>query len=169
MHLRPARPDDADLLVDLVALAVAWSGRDAADHAQVLGDDHLVRYVEGWPRTGDRGTVAVDDEGCPLGGAWLRLLPASRPGYSYVADDVPELTLAVLPHGRGRGVGTRLLDACLTGDLPAVSLSVEDGNDRARGMYLRRGFVVVGREGGSDVMLRTAPGGPATAGSTATW
>ncbi|MCG2801081.1 MAG: GNAT family N-acetyltransferase [Cellulomonas sp.] len=158
MHHRPAGPDDLDLLVDLVALAVAWSGRREVGRAEVLGDDHLVRYVEGWPRAGDRGTVAVDDQGRPLGGAWLRLLPASRPGYGYVADDVPELTLAVLPHGRGRGVGTSLLDACLTGDLPAVSLSVEDGNDRARGMYLRRGFVVVGRAGGSDVMARPAPG-----------
>lgn len=81
---------------------------------------------------------------------------------------MPELTLAVLPHGRGRGIGTILLDACLTGDLPAVSLSVEDGNDLARGMYLRRGFVVVGREGGSDVMLRTAPGGSAPTASTTT-
>lgn len=166
MHLRPAGPDDVDLLVDLVALAVAWSGRDAVGRAQVLGDDHLVRYVEGWPRAGDRGTVAVDAQDRALGGAWLRLLTASRPGYGYVADDVPELTLAVLPHGRGRGIGTILLDACLTGDLPAVSLSVEDGNDLARGMYLRRGFVVVGREGGSDVMLRTAPGGSAPTAST---
>ena len=35
---------------------------------------------------------------------------------------------------------------------PAVSLSVEDGN-RARALYERAGFTVVGRNGGSDTML----------------
>jgi ribosomal protein S18 acetylase RimI-like enzyme len=34
-----------------------------------------------------------------------------------------------------------------------VSLSVEDGNDRARALYESLGFVPVGREGGSDVLL----------------
>lgn len=36
-----------------------------------------------------------------------------------------------------------------------MSLSVEDGNAAARGLYERHGFVVVGRNGGSDTMLRT--------------
>ncbi|WP_316316432.1 GNAT family N-acetyltransferase [Clavibacter michiganensis] len=36
---------------------------------------------------------------------------------------------------------------------PDVSLSVEDGNDRARALYDSLGFVAVGREGGSDVLL----------------
>ena len=36
--------------------------------------------------------------------------------------------------------------------LPGISLSVEDGN-RARHLYERAGFRVVGRNGGSDTML----------------
>lgn len=35
----------------------------------------------------------------------------------------------------------------------AVSLSVEDGNDRAKAMYVRRGFKPVGRNGDADTML----------------
>ena len=38
-------------------------------------------------------------------------------------------------------------------DLTGLSLSVEDGNDRARALYESYGFVVVGREGNSDTML----------------
>jgi ribosomal protein S18 acetylase RimI-like enzyme len=38
-----------------------------------------------------------------------------------------------------------------------VSLSVEDGN-RARRLYERAGFVVVGRSGTSDTMLVHLPG-----------
>ena len=46
-----------------------------------------------------------------------------------------------------------LADAVRASGAPAVSLSVEDGNDRARALYDSLGFVAVGREGGSDVLL----------------
>lgn len=160
VNLRPAGPTDADLLVDLVVAAVDWSGVAAIGRTEVLDDDHLVRYVEGWPRAGDRGVVALDAQGVPIGGAWLRVFPPSRPGYGYVAATVPELSLAVLATARGQGIGSALLDACLATDPTAVSLSVEDGNDRARAMYLRRGFTKVGRVGRSDVLLRGTPGRP---------
>jgi hypothetical protein len=40
--------------------------------------------------------------------------------------------------------------------LPGISLSVEDGN-RARSLYSRLGFQVVGRSGNSDTMLLRLP------------
>ncbi|RIJ09472.1 GNAT family N-acetyltransferase, partial [Clavibacter michiganensis subsp. insidiosus] len=46
-----------------------------------------------------------------------------------------------------------LVDAVRASGAPAVSLSVEGGNDRARALYESLGFVAVGREGGSDVLL----------------
>jgi ribosomal protein S18 acetylase RimI-like enzyme len=46
-----------------------------------------------------------------------------------------------------------LVDAIRASGAPGVSLSVEDGNDRARALYASLGFVPVGREGGSDVLL----------------
>ncbi|HEY0215152.1 MAG TPA: GNAT family N-acetyltransferase [Cellulomonas sp.] len=158
MLLREAVPGDADLLADLVVAAVDWTGAAIAlDRGRVLGDDHLRRYVEDWPRAGDAGLVAVDDAGAPLGAAWLRTFRAARPGYGFVAEDVPELSMAVLEGARGSGAGSALLDGCLrlarAHGWRAVSLSVEDGNALARSMYGRRGFVPVGREGGSDVLL----------------
>jgi hypothetical protein len=84
MHLRDATASDRDLLIDLVVAAVDWQdGADGADvwtRERVLADDHLARYVEGWLRAGDAGVVAVDDDGAPLGAAWLRLLTAERRG-----------------------------------------------------------------------------------------
>ncbi|MGW6128425.1 N-acetyltransferase family protein [Cellulomonas sp. NPDC055163] len=156
MLLRPAVPADLDLLADLVAEAVNWGGEQRVTAADVRTDDHLVRYVEGWGRPGDVGVVAVGDDGAPLGAAWARVFAPDRRGWGFVAQDVPELSLGVLPAGRGAGVGSALLDGCLGAvrahGSQAVSLSVEDGNDLARAMYERRGFVVVGREGGSDVL-----------------
>lgn len=149
--------DDVDLLTVLIAAAVSWSGEHRADVRDVAADPHLARYVDGWGRPGDLGVVGSSDDGRPLGAAWLRLLPASAPGWGFVAEDVPELSMAVLEPARGRGVGSAVLDACLAAARDAghraVSLSVEDGNDRARGLYERRGFRVAGRVGGSDTLL----------------
>lgn len=146
MHLRAATADDLPLLSELVLEGVNWTGEQRVTEL----DPQLAKYVEGFgERSGDVGIVAEDHDG-PLGACWLRLVPD---GWGFVAADVPELSLAVLPRGRGRGVGSALLAALLAQAGP-VSLSVEDGNDRARGMYERAGFAVVGRVGGSDTMLR---------------
>ena len=63
----------------------------------------------------------------------------------------------------GRGIGTALLTALLAmadaRGCRAVTLSVEDGN-AARRLYERSGFVRVGRNGGSDTLVRTAAPGP---------
>jgi ribosomal protein S18 acetylase RimI-like enzyme len=159
MLLRPASAADLPLLIALTVEAVNWTGEQRVTAERVPHDPQLAKYVDGFPdHAGDSGIVAEDDQG-PLGAAWLRRVPG---GWGRVREDVPELTLAVLPRGRGRGAGSALLTAILAG-AGDVSLSVEDGNDRARGMYERAGFVAVGRVGGSDTMLRVRPGsGPGT-------
>ncbi len=106
-------------------------------------------------RPADVGVVASDPDG-PLGVAWAVHLPASDPGYGFVAEDVPELTLAVDARARGRGVGSallaRLVAAGRSAGWPGISLSVEDGNTGARILYERVGFRTVGRNGDSDTL-----------------
>ena len=79
-------------------------------------------------------------------------------GYGWVAADIPELTVAVLPEHQGQGIGGVLVDTVCTlarmSGFPAVSLSVEDGNGAAK-LYADHGFVSVGRNGDSDVLVRS--------------
>ncbi len=91
---------------------------------------------------------------------WLRQFPRDAPGYGYVDEDIPELSMAVLPTYRGRGVGTALLEAALTYSerrYAAVSLSVDPRNPAVR-LYRRKVFKPVGQSGTSLVMLRTFEG-----------
>ena len=78
-------------------------------------------------------------------------------GYGWVAADIPELSMAVLPDHQGQGIGGALLDTVCAlvrmSGFPAVSLSVEDGNGAAK-LYADHGFVSVGRNGDSDVLVR---------------
>jgi ribosomal protein S18 acetylase RimI-like enzyme len=153
--LREAGARAGAAITEALVQAATWDGRSHLTAEQVTADPHLARYVAGWPRAGDFGTIAVVD-GVPVGAAWCRLFDAAEPGYGFVADDVLELSIGVLPDHRGAGIGTALLAAVVeqatARGLRAVSLSVEDGNP-ARALYERAGFVVVGRSGGSDTML----------------
>lgn len=157
MNLRDADVGDLDLLVDLLVEAVNWTGLERMTKEQVMSEASLSRYVAGWKRDSDFGQVAITDDGAPLGAVWCRLFSPDEPGYGFVSSEVPELSMAVLPGGRGAGVGGTLLRGCIeqarARACPGLSLSVEDRNDVARALYLRHHFRVVGRDGDSDTLL----------------
>ncbi len=69
-----------------------------------------------------------------------------------VVDELHLLNLTVAPAWQGRGLGRALLDAVEAHGralgLVALWLEVRQSNERARGLYRRRGFVEVGRRPG---------------------
>ncbi|WP_129337128.1 GNAT family N-acetyltransferase [Cellulomonas endophytica] len=160
MRIREATDHDLPVLRDMLLEAYNWTGERRFTPQQLLRDEHAGRYLSGWRRVGDFGFVALDpsaSDDAALGAVWARPLPAAAAGYGYVADDVPEISMAVVAHARGRGIGAALLSACLDGGRArgwrALSLSVEDGNTAARHLYERHGFTPVGRTGGSDTLV----------------
>jgi len=154
--LRPARADDLPFLEDMLLASMDWRDDGAMTRERMLATPEIAHYVAGWPRAGDVGVVAEVD-GDPVGAAWARLFADDDRGYGFVAADIPELGMALVASARGRGLGRRMLMALVeevrASGAPGVSLSVEDGNDRARALYTSLGFAVVGREGASDVLL----------------
>ncbi len=148
----------SDDLMPFLLAAMNWRDDGQWDAASVVAAPELAHYVTGWMLPGDAGVIAVE-RGFPAGAAWWRHFASEDPGYGYVADDVPELGMAVLAPFRRKGVAGALLDALIARareePLRALSLSVEDGNEVARLLYERRGFVPCSRVGDSDVMLLT--------------
>ena len=158
MYVRDATAEDSPWLVRALLEAVNWDGQPRFTREQVVAEPQIAHYVTAWPRPGDFGLIAHEDDpgrGTVIGAAWCRQFTAVDPGYGYLADDVPELSVGVAPAARGCGVGGALLAALIgkarTRGCRALSLSVEDGN-RARALYERAGFVVAGRNGNSDTM-----------------
>ncbi len=142
-----------------------WTMLMYAAHEPVLtavqSNPALSRYVQAWGRLGDMGAIAEQD-GVPVGAAWLRLWSAGDRGYGYVADEIPELAIAVVPTLRGKGVGTALLKTILQmgkSEFSAISLSIRSDNPALR-LYERTGFKpvpgseVVNREGGRSFTMR---------------
>jgi ribosomal protein S18 acetylase RimI-like enzyme len=133
--------------------------RDMLRHAYYArwgseADVPLERYVAGWGRDGDNALVAID-QFQPVGAAWYRLFEQDEPGYGYVDEETPELTIAVVPSRRGLGLGEQLLTELLEDARAAgyrrISLSVEPDNP-ALHLYEQHGFAKVGERGGAWVM-----------------
>ncbi len=154
--VRPAEASDAEFLAQMLVAAAFWRPEGPPGSLrEVWSEPQLAHYVAGWPQAGDFGVIALDGQR-RIGAAWVRLLTASDPGYGFVDATTPEVSMGVVRTWRGRGVGSRLLDALIAAatarGLRSLSLSVEPDND-ARRLYERVGFQQVGQVDGSLTML----------------
>ena len=146
VQTRPVVLADHTLLREYLHLAIFVPPGAEAPPASIVDRPELTIYVDGWGRYGDDGVMAIDDTtGEDVGAAWLRLWPGPETGYAYVDRATPELSMAVRPAHRGRGIGTCLLDA-LTDRAStrhrAISLSVGRLNPAVQ-LYQRFGFRVI--------------------------
>ncbi len=156
MNIRPTTKDDAEFLNTMLFEAARWNPDWPREPmAEVLDDPVLRRYHEDWGREGDGGLIAELD-GEPVGAAWYRLFTAAAPGYGFVDEKTPEVSIAVQPLHRRKGIGGTLLRAVMVHareeGYQTLSLSVAVHN-RSRMLYQRVGFEKVGEQGESWTML----------------
>ena len=134
--IRAAGPHDVRFLRDMLRHAYYWRMSESADVP-------VARYVLNWGRPGDEGLVALDDAN-PVGAAWFRLFPREEAGFGFVDEQTPELTIAVVPSRRGKGLGVQLLTALLDEAREAgfeqISLSAAKGQTA---YYEQFGFEIV--------------------------
>lgn len=158
VHCRPAEVEDLPFLATMLGEAAVWRPDKPTPTAdEVMADPRYAMYLTGWPRQGDYGLVAEQDG--PVGAAWYRTYTEANHGYGFVAEDVPELAIAVIASRRHEGIGRRLLvgliDACFAQGHSAMSLSVREENP-ARGLYESAGFVLIEKHATSWTMVRYA-------------
>jgi GNAT superfamily N-acetyltransferase len=136
-HIRTARPDELDVVADLVVLAYTLGGGMAADdpYLEMLRDaptraatnEVLVAVVD--------GRVCGSLTWCPPGSAHREISSANEGEFRMLAVSVP---------ARGRGVGTALVRHCLDEaarlGLDAVVASSAGWMTQAHRIYQRLGF-----------------------------
>ncbi len=156
MNIRPVTSEDAEFLQTMLYEAARWNPDWPFEPMEtVLAEPILTRYHQGWGRPGDGGVVAELD-GVPVGACWYRQFTFEAPGYGFVDEKTPELSIAVAPLHRRKGIGEALLRAAKVQareeGFQALSLSVAAHN-RSRMMYQRTGFEKVAEDGGSWTMV----------------
>jgi ribosomal protein S18 acetylase RimI-like enzyme len=151
-RIRAATVQDIEFLWDALGWAANWRG---ASEVNVGEDSFAAAYVKDWGRQGDAGFLAENDDARPIGAAWYRLFAQDDHGYGYLSSEIPELSVAVHPEHRGRGIGTALLEAlseqARAEGVSALSLSVEKDNPAIR-LYERLGFERLRLDGGAWTM-----------------
>lgn len=125
--------------------------RDRFSATDVSMRPEFSHYTVFDPQRGDFGWVAAAGKEA-IGVVWAQYLPPDDPGYGFLAEDTPEVSLWVREDWRGRGLGSALMrraqDDARARGVSRISLSVEADN-YAKKLYLAAGFVdVSGREGG---------------------
>ncbi len=144
--LRPVELRDVRFLRDMLRHAYYWRIEEDRERP-------TYRYVQNWGRRGDAGVVALQGPH-PAGAAWYRLFDERQPGFGFVDERTPELTIAVVPSRRGRGVGKEMLTALLerarSDGYTQVSLSAAP---EQRAYYERFGFRALAETGEAVTMV----------------
>ncbi|MBN2049622.1 MAG: GNAT family N-acetyltransferase [Spirochaetales bacterium] len=121
----------------------------------VLDDPLLSKYIEDWGKEGDFGIIALIGD-LKAGAIWLRYFTSEKKGWGFIAESIPELSMAMMPEYRNRGLGTemmtRFLDLARERGISCISISVDKRN-RAVHFYQRIGFVLV-RENEEDFVMK---------------
>ena len=127
---------DIPFLRDMLHHAYYWRESDAQ------ASEPVSRYVANFGRKGDAAMIAIEDHR-RVGAAWYRLFPRDEPGFAFVDEQTPEVSIAVVPSRRGRGIGSELLDALIglarEHGYGGLSLSVADDSP-AMHVFEKQGF-----------------------------
>jgi GNAT superfamily N-acetyltransferase len=154
--IRDVTPADEPFLWRVLSLSADLPPTEPPPVDAIKRDPGLSPYLLGWGRPGDAGVIA-EVAGQPVGAAWHRHFPATQPGYGFVAEQIPEVSLGVEAAWRGRGIGRALLTALAErarrAGIEALSLSVDANNAPAVALYQSMGFRSAGGTPRNPTML----------------
>ncbi|MFT3942221.1 MAG: GNAT family N-acetyltransferase [Ancrocorticia sp.] len=154
IRMRALAPDEVALLEQATLGNMNWCG-ERFTLADVRERPEFAHYTRIVPERGDFGVVAEQD-GEVLGVAWAVFLRSSDPGYGFVDEHTPEVSLWVDGNARRQGLGRILLQALISETvlrgIGQLSLSVEDCN-YAKTLYASEGFEDVSPGGEADGIM----------------
>ena len=153
----PVSKANAHLLKQMLFLAFYVPEGEPPFPLSILERPDILKYYKDWGKEGDYGFIAFTADQA-VGATWCRLHRPPNEGYGFVNDQTPELNIALLPSARGKGFGIQLLVALeeklIPTEVPSLSLSVDQRNVVAVGLYKKRGYQITKVAGTAITMLK---------------
>ena len=151
---KPIDESETLFLEDMLYYAI-YAGEGTPPSKGIIYEPNLYKYIEKWNDDKDIGYIIIDDgTEQKLGAVWIREFDESNQGYGYIDDSTPELSIAIYPEYRGKGLGTALMNhliSQLPSNIKSISLSV-DTNNPAKRLYERLGFEYYKINNGTAIM-----------------
>jgi len=153
--LREINDTDQQFLYEMLYQAIFVKPGNPPCDRSIIDLPEIRKYVANWGKKEDFGFIGVDKiTDLPVGAVWLRFFPADNRGYGFISEEIPEVSIAVDHHFRGKGLGNLLLAQLLRAaslKYKTISLSVDSINPAVK-LYQRFGFRKCGEEGDSMTM-----------------
>ena len=123
----------------------------------ILAHPDISKYIEHWGTLkNDIALVAVINNEL-IGAIWGRTFSSRKPGYGFIDENIPEISMAVKEKFRNQGIGAKLIDEIskiyFSKGFKSISLSVDKLN-KAILLYLKKGFFVVGKDKDEDFIMK---------------
>jgi [ribosomal protein S18]-alanine N-acetyltransferase len=150
--LRGIKPHEFPFLEEMLYQAIFIPHGSEKHDKGIIFIPELYPYIQDFGKKTDIGLVAEID--CKLVGAiWTRLFK----GYGFIDENTPELSMAIDTDFRGKGIGSKLLEAMFRRlkkkGYKQVSLSVDKRNFAYK-LYQKRGFQDFEVKGNSVLMVK---------------
>jgi len=156
VRIRPLQKGEEWFLEQMLYEAMYISIYDRPLPESVVNLPELALYIANFGRKGDLCYVS-EENGELIGAIWSRLWSKEQKGYGYVDEQTPEVSLALKPAFRGKGIGTKFIE--VIGQVlqqqgyAQISLSV-DRRNRAIELYRKQGFEITAATEGAFTMVK---------------
>lgn len=152
MTIRSIKKKEIPFLEDMLYQAIFIPEGAPQLDKNVIFIPELYPYIKDFGKKTDIGLVA-EVEGKLVGAIWTRVFK----GYGFFDETTPELSMAISPNFRNKGIGSKLLIAILSKlknlGYHQVSLSVDNRNF-AYQLYQKMGFKDIEIHGYSVLMVK---------------
>ena len=157
MIIREIKHKEIDFLREMLYMAIYVPKGQPPFPKSILEHPDISKYIDHWGTLpNDLALVAVFNNEL-IGAIWGRTFSSSKAGYGFIDENTPEISMAVKEKFRNQGIGTKLIDEIskiyFSKGIKSISLSVDKQN-RAKLLYLRKGFIIVENEGADFTMKK---------------
>jgi len=157
INYRDIQKEEYQFLEDMLYQALFVPPGQARFPISIIEKPEIRKYIKDWnQKEDDLAIVGVKDDEL-IGAIWGRKFRKENKGYGFIDEDTPEISMAVRPEYRNRGIGTILINQIETKYLEMgiskLSLSVDKLNP-AKKLYTRCGYRLYEEQETSITMVK---------------